>query len=205
VLALNAADGEERWSSRLPAPAATTPVPYRDLLLVAARNDSIYALTRANGRIVARAPIGGHASAPPALAGDTLYLPLEAGGIVALGLPAMARLFRAGGSAPVLAPPALGADGTVYFLDSSAELWKLPPGSASASRLASLGGAARGGLTLTASGLLVGRLDGVLTLVRLDGGTTWTTRLDGSIAAPAAVVGGAAYVPLQGGRIVKIQ
>ncbi|HEX9105956.1 MAG TPA: PQQ-binding-like beta-propeller repeat protein, partial [Longimicrobiales bacterium] len=244
LLALRASGdeaGERLWLARLPASPATSPVAWGELLVVAARNDSVYALRRRDGGMAARAAVGGFASASPALAGDTLYLPLETGGILTLRLPRLERLFLAklpgtgptsatpsasaggettSGSAPplsagagpaippgaaVLAAPVVASDGSVYFLDAGARLGRIAPGTATASLLADLGGAARAALTLTRDGLLVGKLDGTLALVRFDGRTSWSTTLDGAIAAPAAVVDGVAYVPLLRGRIVKLR
>ncbi len=210
VVALRTADGHVAWSTRLPAPPATTPVPYQDVLAVAARNDSVYLLRRSDGAITRRGPLGGYASSTvPALMGDTLLLPVETGGLVALRLPSLERLFAVqgttGAAVPVLAAPAVAPDGSVYFLESGGDLWRLPPGSATAQRLAHLGGGARSALTLARNGLVVGLLDGTLARVNFDGTTAWSIKLDGSIFAPAAIADGVLYVPLQRGRIVKVR
>lgn len=211
VVALRAADGHRIWTTRLPAPPATTPVPFRDVLVLAARNDSVYLLRRGDGAITARGLLGGHASSTvPALTGDTLLVPVESGGMVALRLPALERLFVVRGSTstppvPVLAAPVVAPDGSVYFLESNGDVWRVPPRSATAQRLASLRGGARASLTLARNGLVVGLLNGTLVHLRFDGTIAWSIQLDGSIFAPAAPGDGALYVPLERGRIVKVR
>jgi outer membrane protein assembly factor BamB len=211
VVALRTRDGHLAWSTRLPAPPATTPVPFGDILAIGARNDSIYVLRRSDGAITGRGALGGYASSTvPALTGDTLLVPVETGGLVALRLPSLERLFTVRGSTgtpavPVLAAPVVAPDGSVYFLESGGDVWRLPPHATTAQRLASLGSGARASLTLARNGLVVGLLDGTLARVNFDGAVAWSIKLDGSICAPAAIADGALYVPLQRGRIVKVR
>ncbi|MBX6362757.1 MAG: PQQ-binding-like beta-propeller repeat protein [Gemmatimonadetes bacterium] len=205
VHALAAATGAVLWRTKVPAAAESTPVPFGEIIAVAARNDSIYALRRADGRVVARRPLGGGAAAPPALSGDTLFVPLHTAELLALRLPGLDTLFRVRTPQPVEAAPIVAPDGGVYLLDRAAAVWRIPPGEAAVERVVALDGAARASLTLGRDRLLVGRLDGTLFALRLDGSIVWRRRFDESIVAPVSLAGGAVYVPLIGGTVVKLR
>ncbi len=206
VMALATADGALLWRARLPAGVAATPIglPGGGLALAAA-DDSLYVLDPETHAIAARAPLGGTVSAEPTLAGDTLIVPLGTGDVAAFHVPDLAPLWSAAIGAPVLAAVQPGPDGALFALNGSAELWRIEPGTGAPRRLAALGGAARGALTLTRDGLLVGRLDGTLFLLRFDGATVWRTTLDAALVAPAAVRSGEIWVPLQSGAVVKLR
>ncbi|HET9984676.1 MAG TPA: PQQ-binding-like beta-propeller repeat protein [Longimicrobiales bacterium] len=205
VHALSATTGAVLWRAPVPASAEATPVPFGEIIAVAARNDSIYALRRADGEIVARAPMGGGAAAPPALSGDTLYVPLHTAELLALRLPGLDTLFRLRTTLPVEAAPVVAPDGGVYLLDGGATVWRIPPHEATVERVAALDGAARASLTLARERLLVGRLDGTLLALRLDGSIVWRRKFEESIVAPVSLAGGAIYVPLLSGEVVKLR
>src|SRR5690606_18498689 len=112
--------------------------------------------------------------------------------------------WRATVEAPILAPPAVADNGAVYVLTRDASVWRIS-GARDVRRIAALGGAATGAFTLARGGLLVGRLDGTLFLLDLEGNIIWQMDLGDSIVAPVSVYGGAVYVPLLHGDIVKLQ
>jgi outer membrane protein assembly factor BamB len=205
VHALSASSGARLWRAAVPASAEATPVPFGEIIAVAARNDSIYALRRADGRILARVPMGGGAAAPPALAGDTLYVPLHTAELLALRLPGLDTLFRVRTTLPVEAAPIVAPDGGVYLLDGGGTVWRIPPREATVEMVAALDGAARASLTLARDRLLVGRLDGTLLAIRLDGSIVWRRQFGESIVAPVSVADGAVYVPLLSGEVVKLR
>jgi outer membrane protein assembly factor BamB len=91
-------DGTGRWSTPLDGAAATSPVLADDAATVYVGTDAgtLYALSAADGTIRWSASVGAPVTAPPALAGGTLYVPTASGRLVALA---------AGGCAAVACPP----------------------------------------------------------------------------------------------------
>lgn len=205
VVALDIEDGDEVWRVRLGDPATSTPVPHRESLLVTTVRDTLYRIERGSGRIAARAALPGTVSAAPTLVADTIYLPLQTGDLVAYQLPQLEELWRAPFGAPILAAPVVGQDGSLYVLNRSAELWRVRPGARAGEKLASLDGAARASLAIARDRLLVGRLDGKLFLLDMDGRVLWERDFEDSIVAPVTVADGALYVPLLRGTIVKLR
>ena len=82
------------------------------------------------------------------------------------------------------------------MLNRNAELWRVRVGARAGEKLASLDGAARASLAVTRDRLLVGRLDGKLFLLDMDGRVLWERDFEDSIVAPVTVANGALYVPL---------
>ncbi len=203
--AIDAADGTQRWAIRLPGGIAATPVRRGEHVLVPTRLDSLYAVARADGHIDRRLALPGEVSAAPASDGERLYLPLHTGELLVLDLESLEEEARMNLGAPILAPPVVSPDGTIYALTSAADVWRIPAGASEPEPIAELGGAARAALTLARDRLLVGRLDGTLFLLRTDGDVVWEVELDGSIFAPVSLRDGAIYVPLLGGSIAKLR
>jgi outer membrane protein assembly factor BamB len=203
LFALHASSGETAWRARFTATAAQVPVPHGDDLLVATTLDTLYRVETATGRITARAALPATPSAPLVLRGDTLFAALHSGEVIAVDARSLAVAWRAEVGAPVLAPIVAAPAGDVYALTRTAEVWRVAGGRAE--RLAALGGAASGALTLARDRLLVGRLDGTLFLLDTDGRIIWQVDFDDSIVAPAAVYDGAVFVPLLHGDIVKLR
>jgi outer membrane protein assembly factor BamB len=203
LVALHATSGETAWRVRFSAAAAEAPVPHGDDLLLATAADTIYRIEAASGRITARAPLPATPSAPLVVHGDTLFAALHSGEVVAVDARTLAVAWRTDLGAPVLAPLAAAPGGALYALTRATELYRLSAGRAQ--RLAALGGAASGALTLARNRLLVGRLDGALFLLAADGRIIWQVDLEDSIVAPAAVHDGAVFVPLLHGDVVKLQ
>jgi outer membrane protein assembly factor BamB len=151
----------------------------------------------------ASAAMTGTATAPAALSGDQLLVPVHPAAVAWYQARTLVLTRLDTVDAPVLAAPAVDARGSAYVLSRHATLWRLDQ--AGAVRLASLEGAARESLTLAANGVLVGRLDGTLVLLRHDGTEVWRQHYRTSIRAPVALAGGAAYLGLLSGRLVKLQ
>jgi outer membrane protein assembly factor BamB len=203
--ALAGADGRELWRAPLGAPPRSTPVPFEQYVAVPIARDSLLLLARSTGRVEARAALPANVSGPPALAGDTLLLPLENGELLGVRLPSLDVVTRAALGAPILAAPVVAPDGTWYVLTRSADVWRIRPHTREAERIAELGGAARASLALARDRLVVGRLDGTLFLLDLDGAIIWQRRFRDAIHAPVAVAGGAVYLPLLRGDLVKLR
>jgi hypothetical protein len=92
----------------------------------------------------------------------------------------------------------------MFVLTRDAGVWQISQ-SGAAHRIAGLGGAATGALTAIRDRLLVGRLDGVLFLLDLDGNTLWQHDFEDSIVAPVAVRDGNLFVALLRGDLIKLQ
>ncbi|HEX7049122.1 MAG TPA: PQQ-binding-like beta-propeller repeat protein [Longimicrobiales bacterium] len=204
VYALDAGTGREAWRTRLTGRAAASPVVDATAVVAATTADTLYWLARGTGEVVARHALAAGVSAEPRRAGERLYLPLHSGAVAAYDLAGRRPLWRAETGEPILAAPVVARDGTVYVLNRAAGVWRIAPDGA-ATPMAELGGAARGSLTLAGERLLVGLLDGTLLALDTTGATVWSERLDDSIVAPVAVAGGAIYVPLLRGTVVKLE
>ena len=68
-----------------------------------------------------------------------------------------------------------------------------------------LPGSATTSFTLARDRYIVGMVDGTLTTTTLDGRVVSQHRFNDSVVAPVVVQGGALYVPLLRGRIVKMR
>jgi outer membrane protein assembly factor BamB len=205
LVALETGRGEIRWRTRFGAAAAVAPVPFGDDVLVVTAADSVYRVDAERGTIEARGALPATPVAPLVVRGDTLVAALHSGTVVALHVPDMRVLWTADVGAPILAPPAATDAGAVYVLARDASVWRITDAGRDVRRIAALGGAATGSLTLARDRLLVGRLDGALFLLDVDGDIIWRMDLDDSIVASVSVHGGAVFVPLMHGDVVKLQ
>lgn len=203
--AVYADEGDVLWRTRIPRGAASTPVVAEGQVLVPSRADTLYALEPASGTIVRRLGLPGGVSAPPALADGMLLLPTHQGDLVAVDAASFEVAWTTSLGAPILAAPVVAPEGTVWLLNTSGELWRVPPGRREAERVVALGGAARSSLTLARERIIVGLLDGSLFLLRPDGSRVWELDLEDSIAAPVALSGGAIYVSLLRGSVAKVR
>jgi outer membrane protein assembly factor BamB len=108
LVALDAATGEIRWTRALPAPGFGGATVVNDLVFTATYDGMIYAVSRADGRIVWRFQAPGGINAWPAVAGDVLVWPVGLGRKpVLLAL----KLGASGDPAQPEARPALEDDG----------------------------------------------------------------------------------------------
>ena len=203
LYALDGGSGDILWRSRTPGYALGAPVVHDGALLFATARDTLVRVSLESGAQEAVAAMTGTLTAPPALSSDRLLVPVHPNGIATYDARTLALLRQDTLDAPVLAAPAVDQDGSAYLLTRNGTVWRL--GDAGVERLASLGGTARESLTLARNGVLVGRLDGTLVLLRRDGSEVWRTTYPGSIRAPVALAAGAAYLGLLNGRLVKLQ
>ena len=205
VAALRTRDGDQVWQTALGAPTAAAPVLMEDRLVVATIRDTVYAMDREDGRILDRRPVPSRVSAAPAADASTLYLPLRSGHVLALEADGLDERWRAYVEGPVLASPVARRDGTVFALAGSGAVWSISP-DGRPRKLADLGSAAVGGLTVTSNAVLVGLLDGRLVALSIDDGRElWTVTLGDSVVNPPVIQDGFIYVPLRRGRIVKLR
>jgi outer membrane protein assembly factor BamB len=204
LFALSAADGHRMWRVRLTDPLATSPVAWRNDLIVITNADSMLRIDRATGSVSAGIKLAGSSSADVALHGDVVLVTTHPGVVQAVHLPDLRIDWSAPLGSPILAAPALDGNGDAYVLTRAADVWRISATGA-ATRIAQLGGAATESLTLTADGLLVGRLDGSVLFLHRDGTTVWQRSFTHSVRAPVAVSNGAAYVPLGDGRMVMLK
>ena len=203
VRALATDDGRVLWSAHIRGVPAAPPVPWSSHVLMATSADTLYRITTATGEITARRAIPGTVSAPPLLDGDRIVLPFQSGRLAGYGLPALDSLWSVDLGAPIQAAP-VTANNTMFVLTRDAVVWQISKNGA-AHRIAALGGAATGALTAIRDRLLVGRLDGVLFLLDLDGNTLWQHDFEDSIVAPVAVHEGNLFVALLRGDLIKLQ
>ncbi|MEO5511355.1 MAG: PQQ-binding-like beta-propeller repeat protein [Longimicrobiales bacterium] len=204
LFALHIGGGQQLWRVRLPAPLVATPVAWgSDLFLLTVR-DSLLRVEQSTGRQQPGIRIAGSSSAPMALQGDRLLLPVHPGMLQAIHLPDMRLEWAAAVGAPILAAPALDTNGDVYVLTRTAEVWSIDD-NGKATRIAALGGAAASSMTLTTDGLLIGTLDGVAHMLRRDGTVLWTRSFTHSIRSPIAVSEGSLFVPLGNGGLVMLK
>jgi outer membrane protein assembly factor BamB len=204
LTALSATDGGTRWRTPLSAGSVVAPVVSGEHVLVATTADTLYRIERSTGRITARLGIPAAVSAPPLLQGDTLVLPLQSGLVLAVSASALSEFWRADVGGSVLAPPTPTADGSVLALTRNAEVWRIDR-TGQARRLAALEGATSGSLAQAGGRIVVGRLDGWLFALDLDGNVVWRKDMKDSIVAPVTVRDDALYVPLLHGDVVKLQ
>lgn len=200
LFAVDATTGAVQWQARIGRLVEQPPLALTDEIIVAAR-DTLYRVAAGDGTVVARHAIAAAPTAPLAAAGDTIIVATQDGVVVAYSGRGAREIWRQDTGAPVLAAPVVAEDG-VWVLNRQAEVWRLT--ATSAERVAALEGTATESLTLTAGGLVVGTLDGVVTYMRRDGSIVWQEKVRGSVRAPVAVHQGAVYVPTLAGRIVKL-
>lgn len=205
VTALDATTGAVRWQARLAGDVAAQPVAAGGAVLVATRTDTLYHLEPTSGAVVGRTPLPAGVSAPPVVRSDGVLIPLYSGAVVGYDPAARVVRWRAGVGAPSLAAPVVTPRGDAYVLTEEAAVWRIPAGTGAAERIAELGGAAVGALTLAGDRLIVGRLDGTLYGLTLDGTILWQTRLGDSIVAPAAVDGSGVLAALRRGTVTRVE
>ena len=203
VMALSTNRGARIWASGLPAAIAETLVDAGAHVIAITNHDSVFALSKRNGAVVARGAVPGTPSAAPALSNQTVIVAVQPGALVGLDASDLTQRWRVDATSPILAAPVVTQDGTIYAVARDGSLYRIHDGRGEV--IAQLGHAVAGSLTLVREHLLIGSYDGTLLAVSLDGKVVWTQRLDDSIIAPVAVRDGAIFIPLLRGGIVKLR
>ena len=204
LYAIHIDGARQLWRTRLPSPVAAPVVAHGVDLYVMTAADSLIVVERATGRIKPGVRLAGSASAPFALQDDRIVIPVHPGAIQAVRLPGLSVEWTTHLGAPILAAPALDRDGSVYALTRVGDVWRIDT-AGNRQRIAQLGDAATGSLTLTADGILAGKLDGTLVMLRRDGTEVWRRKFEHSLQSPVAVSGGSIYVPLADGHMVMMR
>jgi outer membrane protein assembly factor BamB len=204
VAAVRTESGDRRWRVGLRSSIAQSLIDAGDHLVAFTANDSVFALRKQDGALLARGRIGATPSALPALSGNTVIVPTQSGLVFGVDATSLATIWQVQADGPVHTPPAVTADGDIYIASRNGTLYRIR-GSGQLEKLRDLGHALSPSLTLTRNHLLLGSYDGTLLAVNLDGTIAWQHSFDDSIVAPVAVADGAVYVPLLRGRIVKLQ
>jgi len=204
LYALAASDGSRLWRVNLAGGIVGSPVVEGDDLLVVTNADTLYRIEMRTGRTAARLPLPSTPTTTPAYDGSRLHLPMHDTTHVVVDVSSWSVASVDRLDSPARAIPVLDADGTAYLLTENASVYRVGP-AGGIDRIAALDGAARASLALAANGLLVGRLDGALFLLRRDGTTVWREDLDDSIEAPVAIYRGAVYVPMLRGDLTMLR
>jgi len=203
LYALDAGKGDVLWRTLLPGSPLGAPLVHDGALLLTTARDTLLRVSLDHGAVTAMAGMRGTLTAAPALSAGRLLVPEHPNLIASYDPQSLALLRLDTLDGPVLAAPAVAEDGSAYLLTTNGTLWRLD--ATGLMRLASVGGTVRESLTLARNGVLIGRLDGTLVLLRRDGSEVWREQYRSSIRAPVALGGGAAYVGLLSGRLVKLQ
>jgi outer membrane protein assembly factor BamB len=203
VMALSTERGARIWRVGVGAALAETPVDAGAHIIAITNRDSVLALRKTDGGLIARGILPGTPSAPPALSGNTLIVPVQPNFIVGLDANTLVPIWRFTTDAPVLAAPVVSRDGVAYLAARDGSLYAIQEGRGR--KLAQLDHTLSGSLTLARDHLVLGSYDGTLLAVSLDGKVLWTHRLNDSIIAPVALGDGAIFVPLLRGAIVKLR
>lgn len=203
VAAMRTAKDGQIWRARLPAGIAGSVVDGGANIIVFTNADSVYALRKSDGGVVARASIGGTPAATAARHANTLIVPTHEGRVLGIDATTLRTLWQVDVGSPVLTSPAVRSDGSTYVAGRGGALYRIRDGQGE--KLADLEHSIAGALTLTREHLLLGSYDGTLLAVQLDGSIAWKHKFDDSIVAPVAVRDRAIYVPLLRGRIVKLR
>jgi outer membrane protein assembly factor BamB len=203
VFALSTEGGARLWRAGLRGAIAETMVDAGAHIVTFTNHDSVFALRKTDGAVLARGVLPGTPSAAPALAGNTIMVPVHPGVLIGLDAHSLAQQWRADANSPVLTGPVVDRDGNAYIADRDGTVYRVRDGRAE--QIAQLPHSLAGSLTLARDHLVIGSYDGTLLAVSMDGKVIWTFKLDDSIVAPVAISGGAIYVPLLRGRIVKLR
>lgn len=203
LLALRTEDGTQVWRNHVAGSVAATLVSHGDELIVVSGMDSIYRVAKQSGAVLARSHLPSSIVGAPALSGDTLVIATYAGTVLGIDARTLAPIWRVDTGAPIYATPAVGRDGVVHALNRNAEVWQISGGKGK--KVASFGGAAATSFTLARDRYVVGKVDGTVVVADMNGNVIAQHRFNDSVAAPIAVGGGALYVPLARGRIVKLR
>jgi outer membrane protein assembly factor BamB len=204
VAALRAETGDPIWRVSLRSSIAQSLIDAGSHLVAFTATDSVFALRKLDGGLLARTRIGATPSALPALSGNTIVIPTQTGLVYGIDATSLATVWQVQADGPVHTPPAVTSDGNIYVASRNGTLYRIRAGG-EIEKLGELGHAVSPSLTLTRNHLLVGSYDGTLLAVNLDGSVAWKHQFDDSVVAPVAVADGAVYVPLLRGRIVKLQ
>ena len=203
VNALSLDNGNRVWRIRLPGAIAETLIDAGDHLVAFTASDSVFALRKNDGAVIARGRLPGTPSAAPALADRTIIVPVHPGNVVGVDVTTLAVSWQVDAAAPVLTAPAVAEDGSSYVAARDGSVYRIRAGRAE--RIAQVPHALSSSLTLARDHLLLGSYDGTLSALALDGSVVWTYGFNDSIVSPVAVGDQAVYVPLLRGRIIKLR
>jgi outer membrane protein assembly factor BamB len=202
VAALQAETGSRIWSVGLRSSIAESLVDVGDRVIAITAGDSLFALRKQDGALLARARIAATPTATLSVSGNTLIVPTQTGAVLGVDATTLATTWQVQADGPVLTPAVVAGNGVAFLASRKGTLYRLRDGSLE--KLSDLGHAVSASLTLTREHLLLGSYDGTLLAIHLDGTVAWKQHFDDSIVAPVAVRDRAVYVPLLRGRIVKL-
>ncbi|HEX6064612.1 MAG TPA: PQQ-binding-like beta-propeller repeat protein [Longimicrobiales bacterium] len=203
VYALRSEDGAQIWRTNVRGSIVMTPVSVGEALIVATTLDTLYRIAKRDGAIVTRGHIPSSVSAPPAVIGDTLIVPTHSGAVLGVDGTTLQTRWRVDTGAPILAAPIVDRQNTIHVANRDVAIWRIRGGTGT--KVAQLDGAITSSFTLARERYVVGMMDGTVLVTDLNGRIIAQHKFNDTVSAPVSVRGGALYVPLLRGRIVKLQ
>lgn len=203
VVALATEDGRQRWITRLGESPAVSPVLASGLVFVTSARDTLYGIEPGNGTIRSRTRLPGTPTSAALVRDGVLIMALGSRQVVGVRPGAQPAVeWSADLPEPVDATP-VAVGSAIFVLDRSASVWRIEAGGG-VRRIAELGGAASGSLTAVGNRIVVGRLDGRLSVLNTEGDVVASLDFDDSIIAPVAAGDGVLWVPLLRGHVVRV-
>ena len=202
VAALRAESGGQMWRANLRSSIAESLVDAGAHVIVITANDSVFALRKNDGAVIARGTVPATPSATPALHAGTLVVATQTGAVLGIDANTLVTKWQVRANGPVMTSPAIASDGTVYIASRSGTLYRITNGELHAVETLDHSVSS---LTMTRDHFLLGSYDGTLLAVDRSGDVAWKHKFNDSIVAPVAVRDQAIYVPLLHGRVVKLR
>jgi outer membrane protein assembly factor BamB len=203
VRALDAATGELRWKSKLPAQASSAPAAGGGQVFVGGADGALHALNAADGHLIWLHQTSAPIYAAPAIAEDAIYAPSGDGSFSALAPSDGKLLWTIDATPPLTGSPTLAsgrvyfgaADGRIFSVDArtGAELW----GSGIVAQ-----GAVESQPTVAGGRVFVGAGDSrVYALAETTGGEYWRYSTPDAIYARPLAISDTVYVASAGNTL----
>jgi outer membrane protein assembly factor BamB len=201
VAAIRLADGRQLWSARVPGGVRAAPVPAGEGLIVATTSDSLFLLDRETGRVVSRRATSGTVLGAPALV-DSLLVTGSSDGTVEVVEARTLRLLAARRLDGAVVGHVSVRSRSVHILTAPGTLWTLGLPLLAESATIATGAIARAGPQPLHDGVLVGAVNGELTLYSRTGQRAWNLRLASAIVEPPLVDSRSLVVTTQRGEVL---
>ncbi|MEE8192577.1 MAG: PQQ-binding-like beta-propeller repeat protein [Gemmatimonadales bacterium] len=200
VIALDAANGEARWSRPFPRPLRAGVTALGEQILVAT-GDSLYLLDARSGFVDASSPAPGALFSPPAVADSFVVVTSPDGFISAFHASTLEPLWEIPTNDPVFGNPAIARD-TAFAVTQNGTLWMIPLEFPEDAGTVPLGVVVRAGPSPLARGVLIATVHGeVAWFVPEVAEPLWLRQFKGPIETPPVLDRGKLFILDAGGRI----